>query len=302
MPSANQFTTNGGAGYDPEEDQRKRSLGSELNAGGGLPNMDPLKMSNPYAGGNPYAGDRAPLAGNSQNRAPGAPAEAGNPYRSPASAQAQPGSAQGAVQRQAQAQAAPQQAPQQLSVSSTGTYKPVQMDAYGQGLQAAAGGQQTGAQMEAERIAADDYYKDNATRAAEQHAAGGGVGAINDMATRIAQAGEAQRTQARAADTAAARTAFGQYRESEIERERSAQERETDQKRIDAQLFQAQLDAETARHAQDTQREIARKNREAELWRTGAGLVGGAIGSIGGPVGTAVGKGLGEKLFGPRGG
>lgn len=46
---ANQFTTGQGQGYDPDEDPNKRTLASGVNAGQGLPNLDPGKVANPYA-------------------------------------------------------------------------------------------------------------------------------------------------------------------------------------------------------------------------------------------------------------
>lgn len=261
MPSANQFTTGPGAGFDPDEDQRQRSLASEVNSGQGLPNLDPGKVGNPYPAGtpNPYQAP-VPFVGNSggATRAP-APAAGAAPATQP----------QEAVRRQAASQAAaPQQtAPPQLSVSPTGTYKPIEMDAYGKSLEAAARGQRTGDQMQAERIAADDYYKDNANAAAESSAAGGGVGRINRMATQIAQAGRAARVQTAAADTAAARTAYNQYRQGEVGREQGELEREVRRRQLEQELELGHLGQETARRGQDLQADAAEKQRKIDRER-----------------------------------
>jgi hypothetical protein len=91
---ANQFTTGQGQGMGPTSvNPQQRTLGSGVNAGQGLPNMDPNKMGNPYASAaqsigtnvanptsppNPYGGGAQPRA----MVAPGNPAQPQAPGQS----------------------------------------------------------------------------------------------------------------------------------------------------------------------------------------------------------------------------
>lgn len=270
MAAANQFNTAAsGAGFDPEDDQRKRALASGVNDSQALPNLDPGKIGgNPYGTPNPYSGV-VPFPGNSANRSQPAQQqpEVGNPYRTPASAQGAPQSPAGeAVQRQARAAAAPQPVgdqPQQpkLSVTPLGTY---QLDAVGTQLLSAAQGNRNRDQSQADRIKEDMNYYELATRAAEKGAAGGQLGTTADMASRAAGMGQAATIQAQAADTAAARQAFQDYLDSARTQERAELDREQRYKQMLQDLGIAQEQVATTRRGQDIGAQTAAKQREIE--------------------------------------